>query len=69
MLENRDGQIIGIEVKAKSIIKKTDLKPMIELAIHSKSRFLRGFIFYSGKEIMPYFIDDYEIYLFPIGNL
>ena len=69
VLENRDGQIIGIEVKAKSIIKKSDLKPMIELANHSKSRFLRGFIFYSGKEIMPYFIDDYEIYLFPIGNL
>jgi predicted AAA+ superfamily ATPase len=69
VLENRDGQIIGIEIKAKSIIKKSDLKPMIELANHSKSRFLRGFIFYSGKEIMPYFIDNYEIYLFPIGNL
>ncbi len=69
VLENRDGQIIGIEIKAKSIIKKSDLKPMIELANHSKSRFLRGFVFYSGKEILPYFMDNYEIYLFPIGNL
>ena len=69
VLERRDGKIVAIEVKAKASIKKDDLKAMVELAKNSKERFLRGFVFYGGDEIMPYFIDGVEIYLFPLGIL
>ena len=69
VLENRNGSIIGIEVKAKATIKKNDLKGMIELAKESKERFLHGIVFYGGDEIVPIAIDDYLFYCLPLGIL
>lgn len=69
VLENRNGQIVGVEVKAKASIKKSDLKGMIELAKASKERFLRGIVFYGGDEIVPISIDGYIFYCLPLGIL
>lgn len=69
VLENRNGKIIGIEVKAKATINKTDLKGMIELAKESKERFYKGIIFYGGDEIMPISVDGLLFYCVPLGVL
>ena len=69
VLEHRNGKIIGVEVKAKATIKKSDLKGMIELAKASKERFYRGFIFYGGDEILPISVDGFLFYCLPLGVL
>jgi len=69
VLENRDGNIVGVEVKAKALIKKTDLQGMLELARESKNRFLRGVVFYGGDEICPVSVDGHVFYCIPLGTL
>jgi len=69
VLENRNGKIIGIEVKARATIKKTDLKGMIELAKESKERFYNGIIFYGGDDIMPISVEGFLFYCVPLGGL
>ena len=69
VLENRNGSIIGIEVKAKASIKKSDLKGMIELAKESKDKFRQGIIFYGGNEVKPISVDGFVFYCLPLGIL
>ena len=69
VLEHRNGKIIGVEVKAKATIKKSDLKGMIALAKASKERFYGGIIFYGGDEIQPISVDGFLFYCLPLGVL
>jgi len=69
VLENRNGNIIGVEVKAKASIKKSDLKGMIELAKEAKDKFSRGIIFYGGNEVKPISVDGFIFYCLPLGIL
>jgi len=69
VLENRNGNIIGIEVKAKASIKKSDLKGMIELAKEAQDKFIRGIIFYGGNEVKPISVDGFVFYCLPLGIL
>ena len=69
VLENRNGKIIGIEVKAKASITQRDLKGMIELANQAKERFDKGILFYGGDEIMPISAGDFLFYCVPLGWL
>jgi len=69
VLENRNGSIIGIEVKAKASIKKSDLKGMIELARESKDKFSKGIIFYGGNEVKPISVEGFVFYCLPLGIL
>lgn len=69
VLENRNGKMIGIEVKAKASIKKNDLKGMIELAKESKDNFDKGIIFYGGNEVKPISVDGFLFYCLPLGIL
>ncbi len=69
VLEHRNGNIIGIEVKAKATITKNDLKGMIELSKKSKDRFYKGYIFYGGDEIQPISVDGNLFCCLPLGIL
>ena len=69
VLENRNGKIIGIEVKAKASIKAKELKPMLELSKESKNNFQAGFIFYGGDEIRPISVEKQLFYCLPLGLL
>ena len=69
VLENRNGKIIGIEVKAKASIAQRDLKGMVELANQAKERFDKGILFYGGDEIMPISAGDFLFYCVPLGWL
>ena len=69
VLENRNGEIIGIEIKAKASIKKSDFKGMIELAREAKGAFSKGIIFYGGDEVKPISADGFVFYCLPLGIL
>ena len=69
VLENRNGKIIGIEIKAKASINKKDLKGMIELANNTKNNFHKGIVFYGGTEIKPISVEGHLFYCLPLGLL
>lgn len=69
VLENRNGKIIGIEIKAKASITKKDLNGMIELANATNENFSQGIIFYGGQEIKPISVDGLLFYCIPLGIL
>ncbi len=69
VLENSEGGIIGIEVKAKATITKKDLKGMLELAKESKENFINGIIFYGGDKTKPISIDGQLFYCLPLAVL
>ena len=54
VLENRLGQLTGIEVKASSTVDGKDFKGLHHLQETEPDSFLRGFVFYSGSELVPF---------------
>jgi predicted AAA+ superfamily ATPase len=52
VLENRAGQIVGIEVKATETISSDDWKGLSVLSEEMGEKMVRGIIFYPGKEIV-----------------
>lgn len=66
VLENRRRQLVGIEIKSKSLLNKHDLKGIRYLKEVTKERFLQGFVFYTGNHILP--MGD-DIFALPISLL
>ncbi len=54
VLENREGQIIGIEVKASESISSEDLKGLNTLQEDVGDKMIRGIILYPGKEVIAF---------------
>ncbi|PHS20101.1 MAG: AAA family ATPase [Kangiella sp.] len=67
VLEQTNGDIIGIEVKASASIKTQDFRGLKKLAEFSGKKFQRGILFYSGTDILPFHQDGNEFYALPIG--
>ena len=54
LLERSDGSIVAIEVKSSSTIDSSAFAPMIALSHNLRKRFVRGIVFYTGKEMIPF---------------
>lgn len=54
ILENRLGQITGIEVKASATVDGKDFKGLRHLQITEPSIFQRGIVLYAGREVVPF---------------
>ncbi len=54
VLENRLGQLVGIEVKAGATLSAGDFKGLRHLKETEPERFVRGFVLYSGCEVLPF---------------
>ena len=54
VLESPDGRIIGIEVKAGATIRSEDLNGLRYLADRSGSRFVAGYVLYTGQQTLPF---------------
>ncbi len=52
VLENRKGQIVGIEVKSSQTISSEDWKGLDILGEEMEDKMVRGIIFYLGKEVV-----------------
>jgi predicted AAA+ superfamily ATPase len=54
ILENRQGQITGIEVKASSTVDSKDFKGLRHLQNTEPSIFQRGIVLYAGRDVVPF---------------
>lgn len=54
VLENRVGQIIGIEIKASTSVNYQDFKGLIALSETANHDFLQGIVIYTGEKIIPF---------------
>lgn len=54
IIERSDGKVVAVEVKAASKIAALDFKQIKIFADEIGKKFLRGFVFYTGKEAIPF---------------
>ena len=54
ILENRLGQITGIEVKASATVDGKDFKGLRHLQTTESAIFQRGIVLYAGREVVPF---------------
>lgn len=66
ILENRAGELVGIEVKASSSVNPNDFKNLQMLADSLPKRFKRGIILYAGNQFLLF---GKNLYLVPITAL
>ena len=54
VLENRQGQVVGIEVKAASTVAPADFRGLRHLAQRIGDDFVAGIVFYTGSQTLPF---------------
>jgi uncharacterized protein len=54
VVENKKGNIVGIEIKGSTTVSHNDFKGLKHLQIATKKSFIRGIVIYMGKEIIPF---------------
>ena len=69
VLEQKNGNIVAIEVKATATIKVEHLRGLVKLAQNAGDKFLQGYVFYGGDEVLPISKDGYTFWLIPLGIL
>ncbi len=66
VLENRAGDLVGIEVKSSSSVNKNDFKGLETLAESLPNKFKRGIILYSGTQFLSF---GKDLFVVPISAL
>ncbi len=69
VLEQKNGNIVAIEVKSSATLKTEYLRGLVKLAENAGDNFKAGYIFYGGDEILPMSRDGYEFWAIPFGVL
>lgn len=64
ILENRQGQITGIEVKASSTVDSKDFKGLRHLQTTEPTIFQRGIVLYAGRDVVPF---EENLWAVPLG--
>ena len=54
VLENRRGDLVGIEVKAAATISGKDFNGLRHLRETTPQQFKRGVVFYTGEQVVPF---------------
>ena len=54
LLERRDGQVVGVEVKARATVTADDFGPLKQLAGKLQNKFSLGIVLYSGDATVPF---------------
>ncbi len=69
VLEQNNGQIIGVEIKASATVGVRDFKGLTKLAEFVGDKFSHGVVFYSGANILPFHQGKIKMYALPVGLL
>lgn len=64
VLESRQGDIVGVEVKASSTLRKDDWSGLRHLREEASGQFRHGYILYRGTSILPF---GQDLTALPIG--
>lgn len=67
IVEQADGNVWGVEVKASSTVKLEDFRNLIKLAEFLGDSFIGGAVFYSGKDVLPFSQRGIQLVALPIG--
>ncbi|MFZ0191027.1 MAG: ATP-binding protein, partial [Streptosporangiaceae bacterium] len=54
VLENRQGHVVGIEIKASSTVAAGDFRGLRHLAERTGDDFIAGLVFYTGTQTLPF---------------
>ena len=54
VLQNREGQLVGIEVKSSSTLSQKDFKGLLSFKEIAKDKFCSGILLYTGESIVPF---------------
>ncbi len=54
VLENRRGEVVGIEVKASSTVGPDDFRGLRHLAARTGGDFIAGVVLYTGTQTLPF---------------
>jgi uncharacterized protein len=54
VLENRQGNVVGIEIKAASTVTAADFRGLRHLAGRTGGDFIAGIVFYTGTQTLPF---------------
>lgn len=69
VLEQSDGRLIGIEVKASSTVRQNDFKGLRKFEGLTRSLFKCGLVFYTGERFLPFGDDDNLYFAVPLSIL
>ena len=69
VLESTNGDIVAIEVKSGSSIKKEYFKGLVTLAKTIDTKRFKGIIFYGGDKVLPYKVGDFTFWAIPLKVL
>jgi len=66
VLESSDRSVVALEIKSGSSIKKENFKGLVTLARTLKSVPFKGIIIYSGNQVLPYKVDEFQFWAIPL---
>lgn len=69
ILEQANGHLIGIEVKASSTVRESDFKGLRKFAEWVGERFKYGLVFYTGSRLLPFSNGKKPYYAIPLSVL
>jgi len=69
VLEQSDGRLVGIEVKASSTIRESDFKGLKKLSELVVDRLKYGLVFYTGSRLLPFSSGEKLYYAVPLSIL
>ena len=69
VIEQSNGDITGIEVKASSTISERDFRGLRVLSEFTGKKFAHGILFYTGQEVLPFRFDNKNFFTLPISLL
>jgi len=69
VLEQKNGNIVAIEVKSSATLKTEYLRGLVRLAQNAGDNFKAGYIFYGGEKILPLSKDGYDFWAIPFAVL
>ncbi len=67
VLEQDDGKLIGIEVKASGTVGISDFRGLRKLAELADSNFDYGVVFYTGSKVLPFAHEGNRYFAIPIS--
>jgi hypothetical protein len=66
VLENKAGQLVGIEVKASATLSGNDVRGLQALASATAKKWIRGVVLYTGTEVVPF---SHNLHGIPLPHL
>jgi uncharacterized protein len=69
VLESSSGDVVALEIKSGSTIKKEHFNGLVALAKTMKNKNFKGILLYGGDDIFPYTIEDFKFWIIPLKIL